>query len=64
MDRFVSDLLDKMTLEEKLGQLNRPVAGDIVTGGSALQSDIVTPIREGKVGAMFNLKGAARIAEL
>ena len=64
MDRFVTDLLQKMTLEEKLGQLNLPVAGDIVTGGSALQSDIVTPIREGKVGAMFNLKGAERIAEL
>lgn len=64
MDRFISKLMAEMTLDEKLGQLNLPVAGDIVTGGSALKSDIVTPIKEGKIGAMFNLKGAERIHEL
>ena len=32
MDRFVDGLMKKMTLEEKVGQLNLPVAGDIVTG--------------------------------
>ena len=32
MDRFVSELMSKMTLREKLGQLNLPSGGDQVTG--------------------------------
>ncbi|MGN1238426.1 MAG: hypothetical protein ACI4UW_05830, partial [Muribaculaceae bacterium] len=32
MDRFVDDLMGQMTLHEKIGQLNLPVTGDIVTG--------------------------------
>lgn len=31
-DIFVSQLLAKMTLEEKIGQLNLPTSGDITTG--------------------------------
>ena len=38
MDQFVDDLMKKMTLKEKIGQLNLPAAGDIVTGQSV--SDI------------------------
>ena len=34
MDAFINDLMGKMTLEEKLGQLNLPVTGDIVTGAA------------------------------
>ena len=32
MDRFIDDLMKKMTLEEKIGQLNLPVTGEITTG--------------------------------
>ena len=32
MDRFIDQLISKMTLEEKIGQLNLPSAGDITTG--------------------------------
>lgn len=32
MDRFIDDLMGKMTIEEKIGQLNLPGSGDIVTG--------------------------------
>ena len=32
MDKFVSDLMSRMTLQEKIGQLNHQVAGDITTG--------------------------------
>ena len=32
MDRFVTELMGKMTLHEKLGQLNLPSGGDMVTG--------------------------------
>ena len=32
MDRFIDQLMKKMTLEEKIGQLNLPVTGEITTG--------------------------------
>ena len=32
MNQFVDELMGKMTLQEKIGQLNLPVTGDIITG--------------------------------
>ncbi len=63
MDRFVDNLMAQMTLEEKLGQLNLPVTGDIVTG-AARESNVAEDIRNGKVGGLFNLKGAQAIREV
>lgn len=62
-DRFVGNLMSKMTLEEKLGQMNLPVTGNIVTG-QAQSSDIAQSIREGRVGGLFNLKGVKAIREV
>ena len=55
MKIFVDALMKKMTLQEKLGQLNLPGSGDIVTG-QAQSSDIAGKIRAGKVGGLFNIK--------
>jgi beta-glucosidase len=63
MHAFVSELMAKMTLDEKLGQLNLPGAGDITTG-QAGNSDIAKKIAEGKVGGLFNIKSAAKIREV
>ncbi len=63
MDAFIDDLMGKMTLEEKIGQLNLPVTGEIVTG-QAKSSNVAKQISEGKVGGLFNLKGADRIREM
>ncbi len=60
MDRFVSDLMSKMTLEEKIGQLNLPVAGAIVTG-EGVSVGVEDRIAKGEVGGLFNVKGAAEI---
>ena len=54
MDRFIDDLMSKMTVEEKIGQMNLPVAGDIVTG-QAKSSNVSERIRKGEVGGLFNL---------
>lgn len=62
MKVFVDKLLSKMTLTEKIGQLNLPVAGDITTG-QAGSSDIAKKIREGKVGGLFNIKSIEKICE-
>ncbi|MCU0396109.1 MAG: beta-glucosidase, partial [Chitinophagaceae bacterium] len=63
MKAFVDNLMKKMTLEEKLGQLNLPAAGDITTG-QASSTDIAKKIREGKVGGLFNIKGVEKIREV
>ena len=60
MKNFIDVLMKKMTLEEKLGQLNLPVSGDILTGQAA-NSDIGKKIREGKVGGLFNIKSVEKI---
>ena len=43
MDLFITQLMRKMTLDEKIGQLNLPAAGDVVTG-QAESSDIARKI--------------------
>ena len=60
MKTFVDALMKKMTLDEKIGQLNLPGSGDIVTG-QASNSDIGKKIREGKVGGLFNIKSVEKI---
>jgi beta-glucosidase len=63
MKIFIDALMKKMTLEEKIGQLNLPGSGDIVTG-QAGNSDIAKKIKEGKVGGLFNIKSVARIRDV
>ena len=63
MDRFIDALMKKMTVEEKIGQLNLPVTGDITTG-QAKSSDVAQKIEKGLVGGLFNLKGVDRILEV
>lgn len=63
MNRFIDDLMSRMTLEEKIGQLNLPVTGDIVTG-QAKSSNVAERIKAGEVGGLFNLKGVEQILEV
>lgn len=63
MDKFVTELMNKMTLQEKLGQLNLPVTGNITTG-QAKSSDVAGKISRGEVGGLFNLKGVKAIREM
>ena len=63
MDKFITELMGKMTLHEKIGQLNLPVTGNIVTG-QAKSSDVASKIRNGEVGGLFNLKGVKNIREV
>ncbi len=63
MDRFVDDLLGKMTVEEKLGQLNLLTTGEITTG-TAKSTDVGRQIAAGRCGAILNAKGVRTIREL
>lgn len=54
----VNDLLKKMTLEEKIGQLNQYTGFQFVTGPQNPNSaEILKEIKEGKVGSMLNVMG-------
>ena len=63
MDRFIDALMRRMTVEEKIGQLNLPVTGEITTG-QAKNSDVAKKIEQGLVGGLFNLKGVAKIRDV
>lgn len=59
----VDSVLTLMTLEEKIGQLNLPAAGDITTGLSS-STGIIKKIKDGQVGGLFNIRGVERIREV
>ncbi|HLP96728.1 MAG TPA: beta-glucosidase BglX [Saprospiraceae bacterium] len=53
IDSRVEALLAKMTLDEKIGQLNQ-VPGDISTGTDVAKDDLLGQIRSGKVGSILS----------
>lgn len=63
MNAFINDLMGKMTLQEKLGQLNLPASDDIVTG-EAKNSNIGEMVSKGEVGGVFNIAGVEKIRDL
>jgi beta-glucosidase len=63
MTIFVDDLMKKMTLEEKIGQLNLCTGGGFFTGPAVLGDDQAL-IREGRVGAILNTLGVESVATL
>lgn len=65
MEKFITELMSKMTLEEKIGQLHQISGGDVVSG--ELSSDgnkTAQQIRSGGVGSMLNAKGVEKVYAL
>lgn len=63
MDKFITELMSKMTIDEKIGQLNLPSCDDIVTG-HAVESNVGALVARGDAGGTFNVKSAAKVKEL
>lgn len=63
MDRYIDRLMAKMTLHEKIGQLNLCGAGDVYTG-PVVRSNIAERIRKGEVGGILSLKGVDYIRSI
>lgn len=63
MNATVSKLMQQMTLEEKLGQLNLPSIGFDVTG-PILSQGVEEKIRKGLVGGVFNTFTPAAVRKL
>jgi beta-glucosidase len=60
MNTYVSTLMSKMTIEEKIGQLNLVTGGEATTG-SAVSSDVEGKIQRGQVGGIFSMTTPQRI---
>lgn len=63
MDVFINDLMRKMTVEEKIGQLNLPTIGVTVTG-PILSKNVEANIRNGFVGGVLNTHGVNAVKTL
>ena len=60
---FITDLMSRMTLEEKIGQLNQVNGGDIVTGAPT-STQFGKELTAGHVGAVLNTQGVEKIRAL
>jgi beta-glucosidase len=63
MNSFISGLMSKMTLDEKIGQLNLLTPGGGVATGSVVSSDVETKIKAGSVGGLFGVIGVEKIRQ-
>jgi len=64
IDKKVNELLKKMTIEEKVGQLNQ-YSGKAVTGPASNQkTNLQDEIKKGWVGSMLNVKGVKDTKEV
>jgi beta-glucosidase len=62
MDAFVSDLMSKMTLDEKIGQLNLVTSGRALTG-SVVNKGVEESIKKGDIGGIFGVYGTDYISK-
>lgn len=60
MNAFVTNLMAKMTLDEKIGQLNLVTPGGAVTG-SVVSQGVDENIRKGAVGGLFGITGPDKV---
>lgn len=60
MDSFISGLMGKMTVEEKIGQLNLVTGGEAVTG-SVVSTGVESKIKAGQIGGIFSMSSPAKI---
>ncbi|MEO8854096.1 MAG: beta-glucosidase BglX [Ginsengibacter sp.] len=63
MNAYVEALMKKMTLDEKIGQLNLVTPGGAVTG-SVVSKDVDDKIRKGQVGGLFGITGPDKIRKI
>lgn len=61
MYNFVTALMKKMTLEEKIGQLNLLTPGGGVATGAVVSKDVESKIKAGNVGGLFGVIGVDKI---
>jgi beta-glucosidase len=63
MDRFISNLMSRMTIQEKIGQLNLVTPGGGVLTGSVVSTAVEEKVKVGKVGGIFGIYGPDKLRQ-
>src|SRR5687767_13111725 len=63
MKTFVDQLMKKMTLDEKIGQLNLLTPGGGIATGAVVSKDVEEKISKGEVGGLFGVIGHDKIRQ-
>jgi beta-glucosidase len=63
MNAFVTNLMAKMTLDEKIGQLNLVTMGRAITG-SVVNSGVEERIKKGEIGGVFGVYGTEYVSKI
>lgn len=61
MKSFIDDLMRKMTLDEKIGQLNLVAPGGFAITGAETSKNVSEKLRKGHVGGMFGFWGLQNV---
>ncbi len=63
MNAFINALMAKMTVDEKVGQLNLITPGSDIPTGSVVSSNVEKKIAEGNVGGLFGVIGPDKVKQ-
>jgi len=63
MNAFVTNLMGKMTLDEKIGQLNLVTMGRAITG-SVVNNGVEDRIKKGEIGGVFGVYGTEYVSKI
>ena len=63
MKTFIDGLMKRMTLEEKIGQLNLLTPGGGVATGAVVSRDVEGKIASGQVGGLFGVIGESKVRQ-
>ncbi|WP_036837982.1 beta-glucosidase BglX [Pleomorphomonas oryzae] len=58
---FIDGLIGRMTLSEKIGQLNLVTPGGETLTGTVVNTDVADKIRTGRIGGIFGVKSAEAV---
>ncbi len=64
MDEFIDSLMEKMTLEEKLGQMAQYSGGNTLGFNNGIDDEMKELVKKGKVGSLLNVVGAEFVGSL
>ena len=63
MDAFINNLMDKMTIQEKIGQLNLITPGGGIPTGAAVSTGVESKMKAGQVGGIFGVSGPQKVRQ-
>lgn len=63
MKAFIDNLMAKMTVDEKIGQLNLVIPGGSAVTGSVVSQGVDDKIRKGQVGGLFGITGPDKVRQ-